>query len=316
MQTRFAIVLLVIGCGGGGVSLGDLPDKIEDAQCDRAVACEGAKDRTTCEGSTAIDTGEFGTIEAGVEDGTIKYDEDKASACIDLLGDTDCDFAGLDQDNPCEEIFIGTVPTGGQCVTDLQCANFGECEFTGTCDPDITCCTGTCAGSVTESALGGPCGDELHVCAANSFCKPPASGSGAGVCTALITTEGGACEAIEACANPMYCNINFTTGDGACKKPAPSGAACSLMDLLPCADSREYCDATTQRCVADAAVGATCGNGVQCVGYASCVNGTCLADIAAGGACTPSDGADCAGSLDCENGICVLPAPGMTCMLP
>jgi hypothetical protein len=171
-------------------------------------------------------------------------------------------------------------------------------------------------GSVTESAIGGPCADDLHFCSTDSYCKR-GTGTGPGTCTALVTAEGAACDALTACANPMYCNINFQTQTGTCKKAAASGAVCSRMDLLPCEDSRDYCDPTALKCVRRIAVGASCATtGTSCVAYSSCIAGTCVADIPAGGACTVDSGADCAGELDCIAGKCALAPSGMTCSLP
>ncbi len=316
MLKHLVLIVGLIGCGGGGgVSVEDLPDEIEGADCDRAVACEGVVDRATCEGSIDQSNG-FGAIEAGVKDGTIKYDSGKAGDCADSRGGTSCTFPGFHSDNPCADVFTGTVPTGGSCVIDLQCANFGECVATSpSCDPEIMCCVGTCMGSVAESPIGGPCANDLNFCVENSYCKQ-GTGTGPGTCTALVAAEGAACDEIDACVNPFYCNLNFQTNTGTCKKPAASGAACSRMDLLPCADSRDYCDATTLTCVKDVAVGGTCGAGIQCVGYATCIAGTCVADIAAGGACQVDAGGQCAGDLDCVGGKCTLPLPGMVCTLP
>jgi hypothetical protein len=313
----FIVVAGLVGCGGGGgVSVENLPDEIAGAQCDRLVACDGVVDRATCDAAVALDPGSYGSIEAGVKDGSIKYDSGKAAACADSLGDTSCKFPGFHQDDPCEDVFKGTVLTGGACVIDLQCAGGGECVANDlNCDTDIACCPGKCAGMSGESALGGPCDDDIHFCAFDAYCK--SSGTSAGVCTALVTGEGTTCDAIDACANPMYCNINFSTNMGTCKTPAASGATCSRMDLIPCVDTRDHCDATMLKCVRDVAVGGACGTtGVQCVGYSSCVNNVCVADIPLNGACQVDTGADCVGSLECISGKCVLPPPGLTCMLP
>lgn len=318
MRHHFIVLMLAtaVGCGGGGISVGDLPDEIVGAQCDQAVACQTVVDRATCDKSVGFDDGEYGTIEAGVKDGTIKYNGDKAEACADGIGDTSCTFPGFHEENACDDVFTGTVPTGGACLIDLQCANFGECEQTDpNCDNEIACCPGTCMGTATESPIGGPCANELNFCAQNSFCKQPATG-GAGTCTALVATEGGACDELDACVNPMYCNLNFTSGAGTCKTPAARNATCSRMDLLPCADSRDYCDMTQLKCIPRVAVGAACPTGTQCVGYASCIAGTCVADIAPGGACQVETGPDCAGNLDCIGGVCALAPDGLTCMLP
>jgi|MudIll2142460700_1097286.scaffolds.fasta_scaffold02728_5 hypothetical protein len=312
MFRQLALLACLVGCGGGGVSFENLPDEIEDAQCGQAVACQRVTDRPTCEAAFELDGGLFGSIEAAIADGTIKYDADAAGACADSFGGTDCKFGGFHEDNPCDGVFTGTVPTGGACVIDLQCANLGECVATSpSCDPDTACCPGTCMGSTIESQIGGPC-DETHFCGVDAYCK---EGTTTGVCTALVASEGAACDSIVACANPRYCNLDFGTGTGTCKTPAASGAACLRTDLIPCADSRDHCDPTTLECVRDVAVGATCGDGVQCIGFASCVNSVCLADIPLGGACQ-ADGADCAGDLECVSGTCQMAPPSMTCSLP
>lgn len=313
MQNRLVLVLFVIGCGGGGVSIGDLPDKLEDAECATDVACNQIADKATCEGAIDFDDEDYRTIKAGVDDGTIKYDADAAAACVDAFGGTDCTFEGLHAENPCEDMFTGTVATGGACVIDLQCANGGECVVAGSCDSETMCCVGACMGSVVESAVGGPCGDDMHVCSFDTFCKT--SETGPGTCTALVATEGSPCDEFDACANPMYCNLS--TSSPTCKKPAASGATCSRMDLLACADTREYCDATSLKCTPRVAVGGACGAQVPCVGFASCIGGACVADLPAGATCqNTATSPDCAGTLECTNGTCALPPIGMTCMLP
>jgi hypothetical protein len=312
------LLVFAIGCGGGGIGIDDLPEEIVGAQCDYAVACDLVEDRATCNASVSADSEELRAIQAAVDDGTVKYDSGKAADCADSIGDTNCGFEGLHVEDPCDSVFTGTVPTGGACVIDLQCANGGECVVTGACDPETMCCPGTCMGTVTESPIGGPCDDDMHFCSVtDAYCKPPAAGPGPGTCTALIPNLGATCEEIDACANPMYCNLNFQTGAGTCARPAKSGETCVRADILPCDDSRDHCDPTTLKCVRDVAVGATCGAGVQCVGYATCVNGACVADIPAGGACMVETGADCAGALECIGGVCALePVDGMTCTLP
>ncbi len=303
------------GGGGGGISPGDLADEIEGAQCDFLVKCEGTADRATCDASVSVSGTEFNNLLEAIDRGTIKYDSGAAKECADFIGGGSCEFGGFHTDNPCDDIFEGTVAVGGACFVSLECAGNGECDQNDqTCDPDVACCPGTCVAGPTESAIGGPCDDDLHFCAFNSFCKTTDTGA-PGTCTALIPNEGAACTDIDACANPMYCNINFTTGSGTCKKAPSSGATCNrTTDLLPCADSRDYCDPATSKCVRNAAVSAACGNGISCVDYASCVNSVCVADPKAGENCVV-DGQDCTGSLECVNGKCSLPPVGISCPL-
>jgi hypothetical protein len=126
--------------------------------------------------------------------------------------------------------------------------------------------------------------------------------------------EGAACGDLDACADPMYCDLDFQTFMGVCTKGAASNATCSNDHLLPCADGRDYCDATTMKCTRAADVGAACPMGVDCVGYAACVNGTCVAKPGLGGTCVTDMDPSCLGTLDCTNGKCTAPAAGTACM--
>lgn len=279
----------------------------------------GVVDSQTCHDSVDLaGSTSFQAILDGVEDGTIEYDEDKAGACADSFRDQACEFAGLSgEPSPCDDVFTGTVPAGGACVVDLQCANSGDCIATDpNCDPDAACCASTCVvRTEMVSQAGGPCADDIHVCADDLYCRQVSQT--AAMCEPLITQEGTACETLSACANPMYCNLDlFGSGRPAtCKRPAASGTACDLEDLLPCVDNRDFCDPTSLTCVRGVAPGATCGMGVACVPYASCIDNACVADIARGGACVVEQGADCAGDLECISGTCELPPPGMVCSL-
>lgn len=310
-------MLAVVACGGSSISVEDLPGEVKDARCDQLVKCEGIADRATCNGATFVDEATVPAIQAAIKDGTIKYDADKAADCVDQLSGQSCSFEGFHTTSACEGVITGTVATGGACKLDAQCANHGDCTPTGTtCDPETTCCPGTCMGGSTESALGGPCDDDMHTCATTAYCKPGATSGSNGTCTALVTAEAAACDDIAACSNPLYCNLNFQTGMGTCKKPAASGAACVRADLLACVDGRDYCNPTSLTCVRQVAVGAACMSGsAPCVDYASCIAGTCVIDIALGGTCVVDSGAQCAGSLDCKNGTCQAPTPDPVCTL-
>lgn len=307
-------MLAFAACTGSSVGVDDLAGDIEDARCDALVRCSGIADRATCDAAVNVDDAEIETIKTGIKNGTIKYDGDQAGDCIDQLGDRSCEFTGLHTENQCDGVFTGTVPAGGACSINLQCANQGECVITGTCDPETMCCTGTCMGSSNESPIGGPCDDDVHFCGTTAYCKPSATSGNPGTCAALIAGEGSACDAIDACVNPLYCNVNFQTEMGTCKKPSASNAACSRMDIIPCADSRDYCDATSLTCVRRIAPGGACSTTLPCVSYATCLSGSCVADLPLGAACTGS-GADCAGDLDCINGTCQAQPAGMVCTL-
>ncbi|MDQ3366478.1 MAG: hypothetical protein M3680_13715 [Myxococcota bacterium] len=311
-QLVWVVCVFAAACGGGGLSPDDLADEVAGASCDQAVRCESVPDRASCDAAVQVEDRDLLTILGAVDDGTIKYDKNAAADCADFIGDASCSFAGFNTENPCQDIFEGTVPAGGACFLDLQCAGFGECVQTDeNCDSELACCPGTCMGTFSESPIGGPCDDDLHFCGPSAYCVEAASG--AGTCTALLAA-GAACTELDSCVNPLYCNLNFTTGTGTCKAAAPTGGSCSRMDLLPCADSREYCDATTSKCIKRVAVGGACGTGISCVGYASCINMVCVSDLKAGEACQAETGPDCLGDLECIGGTCQIPPVGASCL--
>ena len=318
---RLFVCLFVAACGGSSGGNGDdtpgdsltpeeLTDALETAECEAGVRCEEYEDRATCDAANILLDQEQQTLLAAIADGTVDYDGEAAKRCAEAIAMGDCSFDGFHGDDPCDDMFKGTVPPGGACFIDQQCANGGTCnQDDPSCDTDLACCVGKCAGSVSESPLAGPCDDGLHVCSDGAYCK-------AGACAAVVASEGGACEELDACANPMYCNIDFTSGAGQCKTPSASGAACVRSDLRPCSDSRDFCDPNTLKCVRSAAPGASCANGVQCVDYAKCISNQCVADRKLGETCTTGATApNCAGTLECTGGTCQAPRAGMTCAL-
>lgn len=320
MRSFLVSMLVIAACGGDGGSSdgpgadtppGSIPpaeyhDGLAAAECDFAVRCELVEDRATCDAANILIDQEQKSLLAAIADGTVAYDGQAAKRCLELLSMQGCSFAGFHVDNPCDDVFRGTVAPGGACFIDGQCANRGSCnQNDGNCDIDVACCIGTCAGALTESPITGPCGDNLHYCARDAYCRGT-------TCTALVATEGAACDALVACADPMAC-----TGatSGVCKTPAATGATCVRTDVRPCADSRDFCDATSLTCTRSAAPGASCANAV-CVDYAKCIQNTCVADKKLGETCTTGAGAaDCAGTLECTGGQCTAPPAGMTCAL-
>ena len=317
---RVLLLCLLAACGGSSGDGDDVPpasippesltEALEVAQCEAGVRCQEYADAATCDAANVLLDQEQQTLLAAIADGSVRYDGEAAQRCIDFLAMRDCIFDGFHVDDPCAEVWTGTVPPGGACFVDQQCAAGGNCmQDDPSCDTDLACCVGTCHGSLTESPLGGPCDDGLHRCALGAYCQM-------GACAAVVATEGASCTELDACANPMYCNLDFATGTGACKTPAASNAPCVRTDLRPCGDTRDYCDPQTLTCTRSAAPGASCANGVHCVDFARCIGNECVADLAVGESCTTApSAADCAGTLVCSDGTCQTPPAGMACTL-
>lgn len=313
-KTLLALVLGLAACGGGGdLAFEDLGDEFEAANCDFDVKCGFQPDDATCEESLVIDPAELDSLGNAIAAGTIIYDSGAAAACVEFISEQSCEFTGFNNDeDPCDDMFTGTVPVGGACNFDLECADGGDCEITDpNCDPDVTCCTGTCgAAAPPPVAVGGSC--ESSDDCLDSYCKFPDMQAQTGTCTAFVTNEGGACDSFTACADPLYCDLDFSTFTGVCARAASSNQACDPDALIPCADLRDYCDTGTSTCTRAAGVGSACSETVPCVGFASCIGGTCVQDPSLGDACSDTTG-DCLGSLECINGTCGLEPPGLVC---
>lgn len=307
---------LAAACGGDDeISFADLPDEFVNAQCDQAVKCETQPDDATCQASTDLDPGEIQTIQNAIDDGTVIFHSDAAGACVDFIAGQSCEFPGLhsDTDNPCNDMFEGTVAAGGACDIDIECAGATSiCNPTDpNCDPDTACCPGTCmdgGAELPDVAIGGTCSDTTGPCVNTAYCKT--GGAASGVCTALITSAGASCDELDACSGTMICNI--LDAAPTCEQPAASGASCDLMALFPCIDSRDFCD-PAGTCSPLLAPGSACPNGDECIGFATCVNGTCVEDPGAGDTCVVDGEQECLGALTCTGGTCQFPPASTVC---
>jgi hypothetical protein len=184
----------------------------------------------------------------------------------------------------------GTQADGTACGDDGQCSG-GFCKRT----TDPSC--GVCAKRV---GLGEACSADCEfglVCAS-------------GMC-AEIVAAGGACDATHPCQSVLSCI------GGVCSTPLAAGAACQAItdcDL----DKGYFCDGTkTCQPLGLAKIGEACGmvgNGIVLCLAGSCTApspnmGTCVAFIADGGACDPTQIQGCTPPANCVNNVCALPNP-------
>jgi hypothetical protein len=304
------LITMVVACGSDGVAIGDFAAEYEAATCKYSVRCESQPDAATCKESTDFDTdGTFLSLVDAVEKGTVAYDEEAAADCIAEAADASCMFVGFaNDDSACSDVFRGTVPQGGACDISFECADYAACEPTDpNCDPDQMCCPGTCGTPQTEVAAGGTCGDNTY-CAAGTYCKP--TGTDTGTCTARLTTEGAACDSLDACEGPMICDI-FAMAP-TCVKPAGDGETCDPEALIPCGDGRQHCDEMTLKCVDALPTGSPCETSSVCRNDATCSNGTCQPDGSVGDPCVTTG---CLGDLECDaNDTCQPEPAGMSCL--
>ncbi len=308
-----------VGCGGGGISLTDLPKELEDTVCKARVECGAFPDMETCRAT--LDFGNVDQAMASVDDGRANYDADKAQDCIDAIGDavscepfTDFETGVDDNRSACNDVITGTVPVGGECWASDDCEGTGECD--AQCG-DAACCAGTCVAGTADLApvaIGGDCSADGAECVAAGWCNDDGTNQ---TCVAL-GAEGAVCQGFSGCGVGLACDGFF--GDGKCVKPAANGATCDPeqgFGLLSCARSDNWCDPADNTCKNKPVPGEACNvEDDNCIDYAYCNAGTCAAQPVAGEACVVDGDVDCMGDLECMNSVCVLPTPDPVCSPP
>src|SRR5262249_18403918 len=117
----------------------------------------------------------------------IDFDGGAAADCLaEMRSHASCEISGFFGDNPCAQVFTGTVAEGGACTFDTECVGDATCTETDpACDANVACCAGTCGAASLISAEGGPCGDDVHLCDDGLYCSTP-DGASAGTCTAQV----------------------------------------------------------------------------------------------------------------------------------
>jgi hypothetical protein len=269
----------------------------------------------------------------------ITYDATNAASCVRLYDQAGC--AGpdtLSENPPCNDIFMGSVPLGGECTDDVECANHRICASNGTCpghctdrradgqpcSADSNCSAGLgCGGGVCvkRTAVGQSCVSGSSVCEGFSECMLSAQGSH--VCRGwgdfYVQEAGATCDTstMTLCRDGLACILESDAGDaggtttsttGTCKAVLADGQACSTVSPSPCTDY-SYCAIATGdalgTCQPWPSEGQPCGffSGFQvlCGAGLTCLDKTCQPLLANGANCTSGD--YCL-SGSCSSGIC------------
>jgi hypothetical protein len=288
-----------------------------DITCQSDVACGAFPDSATCHASTTIESGQ---IEADIAAGMVVYDGAAAAVCLTWIAQDLSPTCRLSEQSGfqpalCSQIFAGTVPTGGACLTSGECVS-QDCDRPG-CGSD-SCCPGTCIASTIlpngTVPVGAACTSRAS-CVMGAYCNvsgnPP-------LCTAQ-KMAGQACQLDEECPSGTACVLTSTADAGvrpACAKPADENAPCAGSGS--CDLRADYCDPARLLCVPRVPVGGTCvTGGDSCVLYAGCDNATakCVPLPRAGDPCALTS-FPCLGSLACLAGHCALPAAAIVCAKP
>ena len=174
-------------CGGGSgrsVPVDDFEGDLLSAECDFLIICGAVPDRATCLASVRLDSARFATLKTDIAAGTVAYDGQAAGACVDvfknLMSCKQTVMGDVQQrlDATCGKVFTGSLPAGGACFFDEECANRGLCR-NETCSSN-GCCAGTCLARPTPIPLGGDCSNPLpdQYCIEGTVCAANAAGGG------------------------------------------------------------------------------------------------------------------------------------------
>lgn len=166
------------------------------------------------------------SIETALARGTLRFDDEAAETCRARMT-TGC---GQTIDPACMRVLVGTIPEGGACVMDEECA-------AGTCTGDASASCGVCIAPTI--ALGEPC-DHDRECAPSTegsvTCRAPQGMFGT-VCTlaeeptVVPSSIGGPCNVpvgdtgYAVCGRDAYCDAGHV-----CRAPRAIGAECSQYD--------------------------------------------------------------------------------------
>jgi hypothetical protein len=266
------------GSGGVTSATGPVSTWVADlvsAYCAWAVRCGQFPNQDICQAYgdprfAAVDFNMATAAVVAVAEGTAQFNATQAASCLATLSDLACDidFVNLPSvPTSCRAAFSGSVPSGGVCINDVQCAPGASCVG----DSSLVC-KGRC------TPISAPSCRTNDDCPAQQYCSGDfTSGSGlwsVGRCQDLISpgaTAGDACGQPVLCAPGLSCQGGgpFTS---ACEPDAAEGEKCGPAAMyaacpagLACVtqDDSSILEAT---CMRPAGLGDTCTSLFQCGG--------------------------------------------------
>lgn len=325
--SAFVLCAALAACGGGSISVSDYGNSVINALCDHDVSCGLYSSHAACVAvyEQILNTD---TLIADVNNGTAKYDGDKAKECLDAFGSASCDHSAMSYrvgPAACNDIVTGTVADGGVCKNSIECIS-DSCNVPTNCG--MACCAGTCNPTAPPKAAIGAACPQGTACVDGAYCN-------AGTCAALIAS-GQPCTADNQCAYGTLCA--GATGSQTCTAAPKAGDACLPhgtgttcdTDGLICdatnhcaalVGSGKTCDPQVQNCVRDLqcdptalTCGALPGNGQPCPNFECAPGNYCQFDAQFNPTtCAPlkDDNAACMQGGECKSGTC--DTTSMTC---
>jgi hypothetical protein len=313
--------LACAACGSGGRTLAfdDLEPAFIAASCRINVLCDEQPDEATCVASTRSLESFFATMQVDIAAGTVEYDARAARACVETFdGVASCTLTQIaatrrSLETVCGQVFRGTVPAGGTCFFNEECANRGRCD---TLNCVAGCCAGTCVARTIVPA-GGDCSAVEAECVDGTACDFADATATRLICKPLLPA-GASCSTADDCVSPYSCvTPDPLVNAGACTAPPGHGQPCGATSGFSglCNDGRDSCDPSTAVCVSATPVSGACSTtNTVCAGSAACDGTTCVARGAPGATCDPATSRPCLGDLQCDGtNHCTLPPAGVSC---
>jgi hypothetical protein len=292
------------GGGGSGIPEAHREDEFIATICDALVKCNAYPDVATCESTTSSN---IEGLLLGVEAGRVEYDGNSAEDCLSFFSNAlaSCEAFGFgEEDESCDDTFVGLVEVGGTCWYGEECAGDAYCEQD--CG-DAECCTGVCTAEPALAQMGEDCSNKD--CVSGSYCgQEPEAETPTCLAPAAL---GQPCYGFgpDACQGDAVCD-SFGQ-PGTCFMPGPEEGACGDTPILQiaCMRTDNYCDPADSVCKPLIAVGSGCNLELDnCVDYAYCAeNSMCMASPGVGEDCVVDGQPSCLGGLECVSGKCTLP---------
>ena len=244
----------------------------------------------------------LGVVLDAIMSGRVHFNPDGLECIINRYLSNRCDV-----EHACEmsgRIFLGTVPEGGECTTESECARGPFQE--ATCDglTTVQCSIGVCVvkekvdDSLAYASEGEACGHEVFIssdprtveCYGGLECQN-------GICVPFYPkSEGDVCETSINCQRELYCSdVNFPS---VCQPRLRDGERCDTTGMC---NINSICEGNY--CHPLKTEGEECGRLSDCARGLSCIDSVCRRWVINGEACEPTD--HCLGhGFECINGIC------------
>jgi hypothetical protein len=233
---------------------------------------------------------QFRRYEDAIAAGRLSYDAEAAALCLATVNPETC--TDIEDQEVCDEVFIGTVSPGGLCYDSMECA-----VRNSTCDDldcEEQCCPGTCT---SPAELGAECIDVG--CEPGNHCVNP---DYANDYRCYAGEAGDPCNGDWDCDEEFHCyeatsSCVADVGDGVCTRDEQcTRPLYCLGDAMP--------DGTGS-CAEAVAVGQDCDE--ECDGYLQCTYmpgsespGSCQPHPGVGESCAAPD-ADCPYNTYCDS---------------